>query len=145
MMGHAGFTIHEIATPHMRPAQYAWLHAQEQIWALQEQLRLRDYAIAQDKATAVSQAKGVETKLADLASQLARVQSSCTASHGAMTPCLPVSYQPEFKQPGKCSKSQPYLYHCLAHPRLYSDSPDACTTGKSLPSAAFHSTNSDEI
>ena len=124
-MGHAGFTLHGFATPHKRPAEYAWVHAQEQIWALQEQLRLRDYAIAQDKATALSQAKGVETKLADLASQLARVQSSCTASHGAMTPCLPVSYSPEFKQPGKCLKPQLYLYHCLAHARLSSDSPDA--------------------
>ena len=112
MMGHAGFVHHRIATPHKRPAEYAWVHAQEQIWALQEQLRLRDIAIAQEKTTAVSQAMGVETKLADLASQLARVQSSCMASHGAMASCLPVSYQPDFKQPGECiTNPQPYLYH----------------------------------
>ena len=62
------------------------MHAQKQLWALREQLRLRDDALAQATATAASQAKEVGAKLAGLAAQLARVHTSCRAGRGAMPP-----------------------------------------------------------
>ena len=72
------------------------MHAQKQIWALQEQLRLRDVALAQATATAASQAKEVEAELAGLAAQLARVHTSCRAGRGAMPP----GQQPYSSRPG---------------------------------------------
>ena len=76
------------------------MHAQKQIWALQEQLQLTNGALAQAKATAASQAEEVDAKLAGYAAQLARVHTSYTAGADAMMPCHPVSHHPESNNSG---------------------------------------------